>query len=49
MNRSKIILDTQTGVFYFGAKDASPFCKNSKVLSNKLSGNTKNNTNYIYV
>jgi len=46
---SKIILNTQTGIFYTGTKEAS-FYNNipQSTLRSKLNGNLKNNTNLIY-
>lgn len=46
----KIILDTQTGIFYLGIKEAAfAYGVNSGTLKNKLSGCHKNNTNFLYV
>lgn len=47
---SKIILDTQSGIFYFGVKDAA-ISRNLKPanLYGKLTGNIKNDTPLIYV
>ena len=46
----RIILDTQTGVFYIGVKEASFHIgiKYSQLCA-RLNGETKNNTNLIYV
>jgi hypothetical protein len=46
---SKIVLDTQTGIFYNSARDAA-MAKgiNSNTLHTKLNGNAKNNTSLIY-
>ena len=50
-DRRKLILNTQTGAFYFGAKEASEssgiYTTNN--LHCKLSGKFKNNTPFIYV
>lgn len=47
---SKIILDTQTGIFFIGTKEASDAYGISRsVLTSKLIGRTKNKTNLIYV
>lgn len=49
-SNSKIILDTQTGIFFIGTKEASDaygFSRSS--LISKLIGRTKNKTNLIYV
>lgn len=46
----KLILNTETGIFYFGSKEASDaHCINHGTLKNKLNGYYKNNTNLIYV
>lgn len=47
---SKIILDTQAGVFYYGVADAARCLgKQSSVLFRYLNGVRKNKTNLIYV
>lgn len=47
---SKIVLNTQTGIFYDSAKDAAnAFGLNYLTLMKRLSGNYKNNTSLIYV
>lgn len=49
-SKNKLILNIETGVFYFGAKDASETVyMNKKTLNNCLSGNSKNKTPFIYV
>ena len=50
-SRKKIILNTQTGIFYFGVSDAhSSEKKLSKgMLYHKLNGHKFNNTNFLYV
>jgi group I intron endonuclease len=49
-NNTKIILDIDSGVFYFGTKEASLYnCINRHTLKNMLNGNKKNKTNLIYV
>ena len=46
---SKIVLDTQTGIFYNSAREAAKaYNINSNTLHTKLSGNSKNNTTLIY-
>lgn len=48
LNR-KIILNTETGIFYLGAKEAAASaCISTNTLQNKLSGRRKNNTSFIY-
>ncbi len=47
---SKIILDTQAGVFYYGVRDAARCLgKQESVLLRYLKGYRKNKTNLIYV
>ena len=46
----KIILNTQTGIFYFGCKEAAESMNiNHGTLRGKISGNRKNTTPFIYV
>jgi group I intron endonuclease len=46
---SKIILNLETGIFYFGTKEAALYNNlNPSTLKNRLNGNLKNNTNLIY-
>jgi hypothetical protein len=46
---SKIVLDTQTGIFYNSAREAAKaYNINSNTLHTKLNGNAKNNTTLIY-
>lgn len=46
---SKIILDTQTGVFYTGTREAALYNNISQsTLKSKLNGRLKNNSNLIY-
>lgn len=46
---SKIILDTESGVYYNSATELSDLLKIKRTtLTAKLSGQNKNNTNYIY-
>jgi group I intron endonuclease len=46
----KLILNTETGIFYHGIKEAAnAYSINSNTLKNKLGGFKKNNTNLIYV
>lgn len=48
--RNRVILNTQTGIFYFGAKEASESCSiNKTTLIQKLNGRSKNNTFFIVV
>ena len=47
----KIVLNTETGIFYDSVTDASntlPKGKGARTLACKLSGKRKNNTNFIY-
>lgn len=47
---SKIILDTQSGVFYFGIREASEARRHSRIqLGKKLRGERKNTTSLIFV
>lgn len=47
--KSKIILNTQTGIFYFGLKEVSEVCGvHVTTLCAKLNGRFINNTSYIY-
>lgn len=50
-SRTKIILNTENGVFYFGLKEASESCDIPKTtLASHLNGTTKiNKTNFLYV
>jgi group I intron endonuclease len=49
ISSSKIVLDTQTGVFYVSALEVSKLYKiKESTLRNKLNGYSKNNTNFIY-
>jgi group I intron endonuclease len=46
---SKIVLNTETGIFYTGTKEAAFYNNiNASTLKNRLNGNLKNNTNLIY-
>lgn len=46
----KYVLDTQMGIFYLGVSEAAKaYCINTSTLYNKLTGQSKNNTNFIYV
>jgi hypothetical protein len=48
-NTAKIVLDTQTGVFYGSAKELALFIgMDYNALLRRLNGRYKNNTNYIY-
>ena len=47
---TKIILDTQSGVFYIGVKQAADaFCLNKYSLTKMLNGNSRNKTQLVYV
>lgn len=47
--RSKIILDTETGIFYYGTGEAAKAKSiNRSTLISKLTGHKKNNTSLIY-
>ena len=49
-SHSKIILDLQTGVFYNSANELADLIKMKRTtLTSKLSGQNKNNTQYIYI
>lgn len=49
-NNNKIILDTQTGIYYYGTEDAARAKNiNANTLRAKLSGHSKNNLSLIYV
>lgn len=46
---TKIILNTQTGIFYYGNKEAADSCEiNWNYLKSMLSGHNKNKTSFIY-
>lgn len=46
---SKIVLDTQTGIFYNSAREAAKALNvNSNTLHGRLNGHKKNNTSLIY-
>jgi hypothetical protein len=46
----KLILNTQTGVYYFGIKEAAEsIASKYGTLASKLAGNDRNNTSLIYV
>lgn len=49
-HKSRIVLDTQTGIFYDTAKEAA-YIKSLRVqtLVNRLNGHRVNNTSMIYV
>mgnify|MGYP001619635824 CR=1 FL=1 len=48
-HRIKIILNTETGIFYFGAEEVAPLIHiNPVTLRAKLRGKIKNNTPFIY-
>jgi hypothetical protein len=49
-SRKKIILNTDTGIFYFGIEDAAiTIGKTKKWLQARLCGKRKNKTNFLYV
>jgi hypothetical protein len=46
----KIILNTETGVYYMGSIEAAESCGiNTNTLRTKLTGHAKNNTPFVYV
>jgi len=46
----RVILNTQNGIFYFGAKEAATSMNlHWPTLKNRLNGNIKNNTSFVYV
>jgi NUMOD4 motif/HNH endonuclease len=48
-NVSKIIINTQTGIFYYGIKEAADSIGSKySTLASKLSGHDRNNTPFIY-
>lgn len=48
--KSKIIFNTETGIFYFGLKEAAKTIGiDNSTLGYKLRGDLKNNTSFIYV
>jgi group I intron endonuclease len=50
LTRSKIILDTQNGIFYFGIKDAAKYNNiKHQSLGAMLRGTFKNNSNLVYI
>ena len=50
LSNGKIVLDTQNGIYYFSLKEAAfIYGFNRVVLSRRLTGILKNNTNLIYV
>lgn len=50
MAQTKIIMNTETGIFYFGVKEIVNLTKYKEcTLREKLTGVTKNNTNFLYV
>lgn len=50
INNAKIILDVQTGVFYYGIKDLIElYDLNYEVIKSRLNGKLKNSTQFIYV
>jgi hypothetical protein len=50
-SQKKIILNTQTGIFYFGVSDAHSSDKrlSKGVLYHELNGHKKNDTNFLYI
>lgn len=49
-NKCRIILNTETGIFYYGNKDASKTIGITHVyLARQLNGDRKNKTSFIYV
>jgi len=50
LKQSKLLLNTQTGIFYLGFKEAADSIPmNVKTLRHKLAGFSKNDTPFIYV
>lgn len=50
LSKSKMVVNTETGIFYDSAKDASIHNNyNYNTFMGKLNGNKKNNTNFIYI
>lgn len=50
LSQCKLILNIETGIFYFGSKEAADaHCMNAGTLRHRLCGSNKNNTNLIYV
>jgi hypothetical protein len=49
-NKGKIVLNTQTGVYYVSVREAAKSIgKTQSILTRKLNGDRKNNTPFIYV
>lgn len=49
-HKSQIILDTQTGIFYYSLRELCDLYKfNYNTMGNRLNGGLKNHTNFIYV
>ena len=49
-SKSKLILNLNTGIFYYGILECSiAYGINKNTLQLKLSGQIKNNTNFIYI
>lgn len=49
-NKGKIVLNTQTGIYYVSVTEAAKSIgKRQSILSKKLNGERKNNTPFIYV
>ncbi len=50
IGKGKIILNLQTGIFYYGTRDASESCLIKKdTLKAQLNGRNSNRTNFMYV
>lgn len=50
LNNCKLILDTETGIFYYGTRDLCNFHHLSRqAMARRLDGKIENNTNFKYV
>ena len=50
LSHCKLILNTETGIYYFGSVEASSSCSmNDSTLRSMLNGRKANKTNFIYV
>jgi len=50
LSKQKLILNTNTGIFYFGLKEVSELINtDTTTIGRKLRGKMKNNTSFIYV
>ena len=49
-NKGKVVLNTQTGIYYVSVSEAAKSIgKRQSILTKKLNGDRKNNTSFIYV